>query len=744
MKRERGESRRPKPPSARVSREADRIRLSGIEIAWDVEKGTCTFEKLPVAMMWVDTTLAGLMSGVQAMVGTERFSLALQSEGRKSVEADWKVISLFPDFESGYRAIANIAAVAGWGDWKLVSLDEAERRCRFRVKDSWEGLYQKALGVSWGSGMLAGKMAGYCSKLFDTNCWAEQTAFVARGDEFDEFLVGPSERSLETEIENLLATDEATRADMAVALQKLRKEVGERERAEAALRESEEKYRLLVENANDAIFIAQDGVIKFPNPRTERMIGYGAEELARTPFVDLIHPEDREMVLDRYRRRLAGEEVPSTYSFRALTKGGESLVVQLNTVSITWDRRPATINLLRDITEQKRAEEELQKAEKLESIGLLAGGIAHDFNNILAGILGYVSVAKRGLTGKRRELLEEAEKATIRAKALTYQLLTFSKGGAPIRKTSTLSQLLRESTGFALTGSKVRSQYDIEEDLWAVNADRGQIGQVIHNLVINADHAMPDGGIVRVSARNVQLGGIHGLPIEPGRYIEIAVEDEGVGIPEEQREKVFDPYFTTKQDGSGLGLATVYSIIRRHDGHIALDSELGRGTKFRVLLPASRADAAVEEEAPEAPLVSGKGKLLVMDDEKLVRDVAGELVRFLGYEVGFARDGSEAIELYREARDRGEPFDVVIMDLTVPGAMGGKEAIKRLKELDSGAQAIVSSGYSNDPVLSDYAAYGFSGVVGKPYRMEELSQVLARVITAKDAPVSTVGRGDSR
>lgn len=679
-------------------------------------------------MMWVDTTLAGLMSGVQAMVGTERFSLALQSEGRKSVEADWKVISLYSDFQSGYRAIANIAAVAGWGDWNLVSLDEAKRQCRFVVKDSWEGLYQKALGVCWGSGMLAGKMAGYCSKLFDTNCWAEQTSFIARGDEFDEFFVAPSERSLETEIENLLLTDEATRADMAVALEKLRKEVKERERAEAALRESEEKYRLLVENANDAIFIAQDEVIKFANPRTVQMAGYSAEELEKIPFVDLIHPEDRRMVLDRHRRRLAGEEVPSTYSFRLLDRTGQSLITQLSTVSITWEGKPATINLLRDITEQKRAEEELQKAEKIESIGLLAGGIAHDFNNILAGVMGYVSVAKRGLTGKRRELLDEAEKATIRAKALTHQLLTFSKGGAPVKKTSTLSQLIKESTGFALTGSRVRCHYDIAGDLWPVDVDQGQFGQVMHNLVINSAQAMPDGGIVRVGARNVEIRPGHGLPLAAGRFIEISVEDDRIGIPEEHRGKIFHPYFTTKPDGSGLGLATAYSIIKQHDGHIAVESQIGVGTKIQILLPASRVERVMEAEVAEPPVRRGRGKILVMDDEKLVRDVAGEMLRFLGYQVIFARDGGEALELCKVAMDAGEPFDVVIMDLTVPGAMGGKEAVKKLKEIDVRVKAIVSSGYSNSPVVSEFRAYGFSGVVGKPYRLEDLSQVLAKVM----------------
>ena len=278
----------------------DEIQVSDIEIKWETSQGVCTFENLPVAMMWIDTTLAGFMSGVQAMVGTERFGLALQSEGRKSVEADWQVITQFADFESGFRAIANIAAVAGWGDWKLTLLDEKQKRCRIKVWNSWEGRYQKALGVCWGSGMLAGKMAGYCTKLFDTNCWAEQRTFIAKGDEFDEFIIAPSTRTVEEEIENLLATDEATRADMAVALEKLKKEITMREQTEITLRESEEKYRRLVDLSFEGIGIHSEGkIVSINNTGAELLGGGGPEDIIGKPVLDFVHPDDRDSVVQR-------------------------------------------------------------------------------------------------------------------------------------------------------------------------------------------------------------------------------------------------------------------------------------------------------------------------------------------------------------------------------------------------------------------------------------------------------------
>jgi PAS domain S-box-containing protein len=351
----------------------NKIRVSGIDIAWHPEQGSCTFENLPVAMMWVDTTLAGLMSGVQAMVGTERFLLALQSEGRRSVEADWQVISNFSDFRKGFKAIATIAAVAGWGRWELLSLDEDQKECQFRVMDNWEGRYQKALGVCWGSGMLAGKLAGYCSKLFGTNCWANQTAFVAKGDACDEFVVKPSLRPIEMEIESLLETDEATRADMAVALRKLEREVAERKQVEEALRESEARFRLLAENASDIIFTMDKNLsFQYISPSVKRLRGFTVDEAMSQSAAEALTPASLDIAMRVFAEELEIEARETKDLWRTRTieleetcKDGSTIWTE-STFSPLRDQENNFIGFLgitRDISYRKRAEEALRASE---------------------------------------------------------------------------------------------------------------------------------------------------------------------------------------------------------------------------------------------------------------------------------------------------------------------------------------------------------------------------------------------
>ena len=386
--------------------------------------------------------------------------------------------------------------------------------------------------------------------------------------------------------------------------------------------------------------------------------------------------------------------------------------------------------VIRDITDRKKMEEELLKAQKLESLGILAGGIAHDFNNALTGILGNISLARMFVNpeDKISRRLAAAEKATLSAQNLTQQLLTFSMGGAPVKRITSIAVLLEESTAFALRGSNVRCECSIDKDLWPVEADEGQISQVISNLIINAQQAMPEGGIIKVIAENITIDAGNPFLLESGKYLKISIEDQGIGIPEEHLTKIFDPYFTTKQKGSGLGLATTYSIIKNHSGHIAVESKLSVGTTFYIYLPASKEQTLIKKEVEETP-VAGSGKILVMDDETDIRESISEALTLLGYEICLAGDGAKAIELYKKARESGNPFSAVIMDLTISGGMGGKEAIKNLIEIDPEVKAIVSSGYSNDPVMSDFMKYGFRDVITKPYKIKDLSRVLHRVIT---------------
>ncbi|HMK35834.1 MAG TPA: ATP-binding protein [Desulfomonilaceae bacterium] len=385
--------------------------------------------------------------------------------------------------------------------------------------------------------------------------------------------------------------------------------------------------------------------------------------------------------------------------------------------------------LKRDISDKKRTEEEMVKNQKLESLGILAGGIAHDFNNLLTGILGNVSLARTFIEPDHRAVsrLDAAAKASTRAQELTRQLLTFSRGGAPLKKTASISELLKDAVTFAVRGSHVASQFDISENLWPIDMDEGQISQVVNNLIINAIQAMPLGGTIRIRAANAIVDSTHNLPLRQGNYVTVSISDNGIGIPLEHQQKIFDPYFTTKNTGSGLGLATSYSIIRKHDGFIGVNSEAGKGTTFTFYLPASVKSPEPQRRTYQDPDVS-RGRILVMDDEELIRDLVGEMLTVLGYVAEYAKDGAEAIEKYGQAFHSDHPYDLVLMDLTIPGGLGGREAVQRLRQIDPAVKAVVSSGYSNDTVMADFEEFGFLGVLPKPYNLEEVRRLLNRML----------------
>jgi PAS domain S-box-containing protein len=398
---------------------------------------------------------------------------------------------------------------------------------------------------------------------------------------------------------------------------------------------------------------------------------------------------------------------------KVITSGGE-------TAELRW--------LLRNITKRKQLEEELQKADKLESLGVLAGGIAHDLNNFLTVILGNLTLVKRCIAEdhKAAKHLKNMEEAVNQTGNLTWQLLTFAKGGKPLTKAVSISKLIKEDSAFALSGSKTRCELFLAEDLPAVEVDRGQITQVITNLLINADQAMQEGGTIKIRTEKLVVTAESGsLPLQPGDYVAVTITDEGNGIPNQNLPKIFDPYFSTKEQGHGLGLAICYSIVKKHGGHISAQSVEGKGTSFTIYLPVSGAQA--EEDMHEDILIMGEGKVLLMEDEESVRQTASEMLAFLGYDVVSAEDGVEAIKLYKEAFLSDSPFDAVIADLTIRGGMGGKMAVSELIKVDPDVKAIVSSGYSAD-ALSDYRKYGFYNVIAKPYRLQELGKVLSTVI----------------
>jgi PAS domain S-box-containing protein len=507
--------------------------------------------------------------------------------------------------------------------------------------------------------------------------------------------------------------------------------------AERMKMEEEQKiFAALVENSNDLIGIASfDGQLAYLNRAGKKLMGLeDRDDLRSIHLRDLVFPRHQPFVDIAYSELCGSGIWKGEAKLRHFTSGAP-VYVETHAFTIRdpkTDQPIALANISRDISERRVMEREMIKNQKLESVGLLAGGIAHDFNNLLSAIAGYVSLAQSCNPSSEEvgEHLLKAEKATFRAKDLTHQLLTFSKGGTPVRKATALRELIQDAAGWALRGSNVQSDIAVPPDLRRVDADEGQISQVMSNLLINASQAMTNGGTVRISARNVTLKDFECPPLEAGEYVTISIHDHGVGIPGEHLTKIFDPYFTTKRQGSGLGLATSYAIIKKHRGNITVESRLGMGTTFHIFLPVSRGNEE-EESPPQAMHHPGEGRILVMDDDASLREVASSMLRNLGYATVTEKDGGDAVASYEAALRVGEPFDAVILDLTVPGGMGGREAVTKLRQIDPEAKVIVSSGYSNDDIMANYKEYGFSGVVPKPYNLVQLGDAVGKLLSRK-------------
>ncbi|MGW8288084.1 MAG: c-type heme family protein [Desulfobulbales bacterium] len=509
---------------------------------------------------------------------------------------------------------------------------------------------------------------------------------------------------------------------------------------ETALSAEKERLAVTLNSIGDGVIsTTTEGIVVMLNKVAQSLTGWRQEEASGKKLDEVFHVIDaksREPKDDFVREVVESKQVVEfTDNIILIDREGREYRVEDSAAPI-FDRSSEILGVVvvfRDVTGEKNLQEELERARKIESIGVLAGGIAHDFNNILTAITGNISLAKMNVEPESNihTRLVEAEKACIRATGLTQQLITFSKGGAPIMQTASISDLLKDSATFVLRGSNVKCNFSIPEDLHPCEVDTGQIAQVLNNIIINADQAMPEGGIINVSAENITVTEGEGLPLKSGEYIRISIKDRGHGIAAEDIPKIFDPYFTTKKKGSGLGLASSYSIINKHAGFIGVESTVGEGSTFSIYLPASPAILAAKKTPTVETPVSGEGKVLIMDDEEAVRMTVKEMLRHLGYEVDTSVDGTEAIAMYKAAMAAGSPYAAVILDLTIPGGMGGRETIKKLKEIAPDVNAIVSSGYSNDPVMAEYAKYGFSGIIIKPYRISEISEVLQRTISAK-------------
>ena len=517
-------------------------------------------------------------------------------------------------------------------------------------------------------------------------------------------------------------------------------DITERKLFEERAGEGEERFRVIAEQSMLGILIFQDNAIRFVNQAVADVNGYTIEEMATwngSDFARVIHPDDVAFVTEQGRKKQARD--PSAlahYSYRIFAKSGDLRWVEQYSRSIDYCGRTADFVTLIDITARKRAEESLsqlslsmERTAKLESLGVLAAGIAHDFNNLLGGLFGHLDLARARLEemSPARTHLDLAHEAFERARGLTGQLLAFAKGGAPVRNVGSVASSVEQCAKFALSGSNVKVEFELQEDLWNAEYDGNQLAQAFDNLMINAKQAMPSGGTLRIVGCNVVAEQGPAFELAPGRYVKLSFIDGGPGISPAILQRIFDPFFTTKATGSGVGLTAAYAILKRHEGHIDVESRPGSGATFHVWLPAVFERTSHVDPTPREPK-RGQGFVLVMDDDDIVRQVAGSMLTHLGYEPLLTCDGAEALERTRALLAEGVQLSAVMLDLTVRAGVGGRETVRPLRQLSATLPIIASSGYSDDPVMADPAQFGFNASLHKPFRLNELGDLLAQLV----------------
>ena len=681
---------------------------------------------------------------VPMMIGDDVFGVLIGHSREKRIFSGAEI--------SLYQSFANQAAIAGKNALRMQALQYSEEKLRTMIETLPSPLFYKNVeGVYLDCNAAFVEFLGRPKEeIINTTVdelFPGELADIYRQADMD-LLKSRKKQIYETQV---MAADDTlhdvlfhkatwcNQAGEAQGVVGIMLDITKRKQAEKELAAEKERLAVTLKSIGDGVITTDtNGNVVLINRIAENITGWSQAEAAGRPLNDIFE------IINAKTRQLCESPV------NKILEQGAVIGLENHTVLITRDGAEVSIAdsgapirsrddeiigvvlVFRDISNQLKTEKELLKMKKLESVGVLAGGIAHDFNNILAAILGNINLAGH-LSDPGSEvgsMLKEAEKATLRARDLTQQLLTFSKGGDPVKKIASLPKLIRDSAEFILRGSPVACLYNFPDDLWLVDVDTGQMSQVVQNLILNARKAIPDSGRITISCENISdIAAEEILSLAEGDYVKLTISDSGAGIPAHVIDKIFDPYFTTSDKGSGLGLAITHSIISKHDGLITVDSEPGQGTMFTIFLPASP-DARQRRETTPAPSRHGQGRIMIMDDEKMVRDIAGQLLKHLGYDVVFAGDGDEAVNLYARLRGTAESVDVVIMDLTIPGGMGGKKAVREILRIDPEAKVIVSSGYSNDPIMAHCRNYGFRAAVAKPFNLTTLSQTIHAVMSS--------------
>ena len=677
-------------PLSTTESSRDHIVVEGVDIRWDTQAGTCMFSNIPVAMLWVDSTLAGLMSGVAAMVGPERFSLALQSEGRKSVESDWLVIARHKDFREGFEALHSIATVAGWGDWQLVTYDHAKRVCIFRAYNNWEAMYQKALGVSWGSSMLAGKFAGICSKLFATNCWATQTSFVAQGDSYDEFVVTPSTRAIEDEVNRLLESDQATRADMAVALEMLRqKECLLNDQIKDRVK-SEDQFRFMLETSPIAvaIFTFGDYKILFTNHQYMQLLNL------KDTLVSTAHPKaffSDPTEFDSIIKRLHNGENITNAIVQLSSFSGEKRWAQAAFLKIKFQGMDCVLSWFYDVTEMRRARELAEEAAEVKANFL--ANMSHEIRTPMNAIIGLsqLALSPEASESERVVSLKKILSASKNLLHILNDVLDFSKveaGKVVIEKTPFSLKHLVEQLQSLFSASAREKGLNFEvvvapDAPISIMGDSHRLNQILSNLLSNAVKFTERGKVTF----KVQMKALAASRVK----VLFSVLDTGIGIPKEKQQNLFqafnqlDASATRRFGGSGLGLAISRKLLQLMESDFRVDSVLGHGSifSFEIWFDLPFSAEIPLAGPPKSSSMSGimpgglrlRGKhILVAEDDLLNQEVVGQFLRLSGATVDLTSTGKEALVLLENRH-----VDAILMDMHMPD-MGGIDATRAIRK----------------------------------------------------------------